>query len=280
MNVGRCLGLCGALATFLTLQLGAGAGESPARSPWLQFNGRPPPAGAVGVLVGSPRHNHFRVTWADGSSSEEVEANLVATPEPWMLPTLGPLAWPAVFDTNEGMALIAGRKGWGWTAIPDKDQTRLIWFEEQLLDISGRLEAEAKPTGDRSGYSFHDPNLIILEPQVLRQNPRDDAAPAGLAEGTPTSACESSEKLRPSLRITPQARPADIQPSPVRIVERRGDWAKVILPRKGIPWHSCFDKAVIAWDKKPAGWATLTKPGPVPGAKLRRWSIKAWGAWP
>jgi len=257
------------------------AGEATPSSAWLRLDGRPSSRGAVGVLVNDAGPDtSFHVIWADGSFSDEKESTLVASPEPDILPTVSPATWAAVFDVSNGMALVAGRRGWGWVTIQDGNVGSVLMFEPRLDQMAKSMEREVSEAAGLKGYSLHFPNLIILEAQTLRREPSERAAATRSVTEAPILSCEGAGTLHKVLDTPPDIKQARYRPSPIRVVERKGDWGRVVLPKPGIPWYACFDKAAIAWEEQPAGWARLAKAGPVPGTKIRLWRIMAWGAWP
>jgi hypothetical protein len=274
-RVNRALLALGALSLLLSR---SSAAQAPA-SPWLMWERQPPLRGALGVLLPGPvAKKPLHVTWLDGSSADVPESNLMATPEPTMLPSLSPLTWPAVFDVRGDRALVWGQQmKWGWTPLRTTKAKGLTRFDALLTGIVATMAREAK-AARAHGFAFHAPNLLILDAQPVRTAPDDQAPVAAKVSGTPLANCDTSAQLRPKLETLPVVTKTGLSPSPILIVERRGDWARVILPRR--EWYQCADKAVIAWDDKPAGWVRLLVAGPVDGTKVRLWSLRAWGAWP
>jgi len=67
---------------------------------------------------------------------------------------------------------------------------------------------------------------------------------------------------------------------PVRVVARRGDWIKIILPRAEAPSYRCMDGALVSWAATAAGWARAAEAGPVPHTRVLSWRTQSWGAWP
>lgn len=252
--------------------------RGPPASPWLTHKGPPPADAAIGVLMGSPGNtHHFLVTWADATTSREPEGSLLPTPEPWQLPTLGPLKWPAVFDARHGCAMVYGPRGWGWTP----HELSLSLFEEHLGAVSRRMQEEASKPPAAASYVRHMTDLIVLSPQRLRAAPDEVAQPTRSVDKAPVADCsEGGERTRAALAKGTPAGAVAQAAVPVRIVERRGDWAQVILPRPGAPWYRCMEGALIRWEERAAGWARLYRPGPLQKTKLRSWRFETWGFWP
>jgi hypothetical protein len=256
-----------------------GAAKPPLESPWLAWTRQPPSRGAVGVLrQDSVPGKALPVTWTDGSTADVPESDLMATPEPTMLPSLSPLTWPAVFDVRGDRALVWGqRRKWGWTPIRTAKAKSVTRFDALQTGVVTTMAREAKAPRAH-GFSFHAPGLTVLDAQVVRQAPDDQAPVSAKVEGTPLVSCDSSAQLRSKLETLPVVTKVGLSPSPVLVVERRGDWARVRLPRR--EWYQCADAAVIAWDDKPSGWVRLGVAGPVAGTKVRLWSLRAWGRGP
>jgi hypothetical protein len=270
--VNRALLALGALSLLLDRP---SAAKAPVASPWLTWERQPPLRGALGVLVrdanpGKP----LAVTWADGSTTDVPESDLMATPEPTMLPRLSPLTWPAVFDVSGGRALVWGQqKKWGWTPMRTATSKGVTRFDGLLDGLVATMAREARAPRAH-GFAFHAPELIVLDAQTVRAAPDDQAPVAAKVDGTPLASCDRSAQLRPKLGALPAVTKVGLSPSPILIVERRGDWARVTLPKR--EWYQCADKAVIAWDDKPAGWVRLRVAGPVPGTTVKLWSLRAW----
>jgi hypothetical protein len=278
----------GPLPTMATMQFvamlilaGTAAQSRAPSSPWLALETRPPAEGAMGVLVGNaPGKNKYEVAWSSGSTSVEDEANLVPTPEPWRLPTIGPSPWPAIFDVVEGRALVFGRQGWGWIDLHG-DINRVAVRSSELHEALRRMDEELlKQRGEI--FTRHKPILVVVKPQALRRRPGDDAPSAGaMPLGTDERQCsvgvdEMQRLVRPrTSKVT--LTPRDV---PIRVVEERDDWIKVVLPRRGTPIYSCMDGALISWDEHPAGWVRAAIPGPVKGTKVMLWHVMSWGTWP
>ena len=47
------------------------------------------------------------------------EKDLVSTPDPWVVPHIGPLLWPAVFATDDRRLWVWGAGKWGWLERAD-----------------------------------------------------------------------------------------------------------------------------------------------------------------
>lgn len=129
-------------------------------SPWFGVPMTPPKEAAIGVLMGTvPEPTYFQVTWADATSSVEPETALFPTPEPLMLPTLGPLTWPAVFAVSQDCALVFGHRGWGWTPIA---HPRL---RNHIPKVSALRRIRRK--GERAHVPIKTPDGVVLNPLPL-----------------------------------------------------------------------------------------------------------------
>jgi hypothetical protein len=249
-------------------------------SPWLALRGTPPPNGAVGVIIGrEATGNSYRVFWSLGGQSTERETDLVSTPDPDRLPTLGPLKWPAVFDVNGKYALVFGKRGWGWI----EGSGDVAYREKEIKETLEHLEEDVRK-GSPGGFTRHGPTLVLLPQQQLRRGPGEDSP---LSDRTmPTSwrsaGCRGGIGEIQSNPVLLNKEKATLVHGdiPVRVVERKGDWIKVILPKPELPVYQCCDGGLISWESVPAGWAQAAKPGPVPQTRVLLWHSTSWGWWP
>jgi hypothetical protein len=266
----------------LAIAVAAASRDGLPSSPWLALSTRPPSDDAIGVLVGhAASGNSYQVTWSSGATSTEPETALVPTPDPWRLPTLGPSPWPAVFDVVDGRALVFGARGWGWIDLHG-NRFRVALREKEVLAVLEALESDVSRQPHET-YRRHQPTLVVLRRQELRKAPADDAPRSGVMPGGTTEGiCEGGggveQVIRP-VRTDNRAKevPGDI---PIRVVERRGDWVRVILPRQGVPVYACQDGALVSWESAPAGWARAARAGPVTGTRTILWHVESWGASP
>jgi hypothetical protein len=260
-------------------------------SPWLVLAVEPPVAAAIGTLiyatqdpVNARARGDIEIRWVDGRRSTYVRDELLWSPEGETVPVLGEMHPPAVFAVNDAHALVWGN-GKGWGCAPRK-----VGGKESFSAFSARLdrwidawEKHARTYTNADGYSLHANSVLTVQAQPLRSEPRLDGPISGAETKTTVPCLRSSTRLVFSNPLAPDV--AAIKKSKlteascfpaVRIVERNGEWARLILPRADRPIYDFDPGLAIAWDEKPAGWARIAEDGPVPGSRLIRWSIKDW----
>ena len=75
----------------------------------------PPPSRAVGTaILDEPTDNVLTMHRIDGATVRLKESEFVATPDPWVVPQIGPLKWPAVFAVEETRLWVWAESQWGW----------------------------------------------------------------------------------------------------------------------------------------------------------------------
>lgn len=259
-------------------------GRPPAREPetssaWLRASGPPPARAAVGYLAGANQAGSaISVTWSADHREQSVASQaLLAQPQPALIPVLAPLSCPAVFDVKHGRALVWGARGWGWVSLERGLEVRPF---EALLQAAVEQSKRASEHPGKSGWSLHKDRLLVLAAQALRAEPSEQAREvartsehwnaqrAAFSGAAPDALEPAALEVRAGERVEPV----------VAVRELRGDWALVVLPEPGqLIVGDDGAGLLVKWQAEPAGWAKLTKPGPVAGSVLNLWTTRAFG---
>lgn len=76
---------------------------------------RPVPTQALGTaILSQPNDNIIKVHLRGGAVENRHQSRFVPTPDPWVVPHIGPLTWPAVFALDERRLWVWSEGGWGW----------------------------------------------------------------------------------------------------------------------------------------------------------------------
>jgi hypothetical protein len=206
-----------------------------------------------------------------------------------------PSAYPAVFALVQGRALVWGPAGWGWVEL-EAAQAQVTTLDAHLEAVLNSTRAAIQDRTNAEGWTLHNFWLLVLAPQGVRSEPRDDAPfaatpfPEGRLQGegvwrAPRQgdfAAGSQAKPMPLLRLDVTLPARAVATVVARPFERRGNWLQVGFPRAGsvtylADRHGVGESAdnpglLVPWAEQPAGWIKLAKPGPVAGTTLRQWS--------
>lgn len=88
---------------------------SPELPPRLRSMGPPTPNLAIGTaILAAPSGNVVSVHLRSGTVVRRAENRIMATPDKWVVPHIGPLAWPAVFAVDDHHLWIWSEGEWGW----------------------------------------------------------------------------------------------------------------------------------------------------------------------
>lgn len=258
-------------------------------SPWLQYQAEPPAAAAVGDLtyfmdgpLNVPSRRDIEIRWMNGQRTTYVRDKFLSNPEGDTVPILGDPHTPAVFAVQGDDALVRGDLGWACAPTKLAGQNMFRSFDEYLAQVIATMNGEAEhPDGDR--HVLYRNVVLTVQPQPLRVEPREDARPSGI-ETTATMPClRSTDRFGFGTSSVPDS--ATIKRlkwsqagcyQPVRVVERKGHWARLVLPSTDGPMYDLDPGLLVAWNEQPSGWAKIEDDGPVPGSRMIKWSIKNW----
>ncbi len=288
----KLLCVLGAIAGGAGLAAWTWVGQRPCSltSPWLAWKTEPPVAAAIGTLtyamqdpVNAKSRRDIEIRWTNGQRSSYARDELLWSSEGETVPILGPMHPPAVFAVNGTDALV-WNKAKGWACAPTKVAgiDSFSSFDESLAYAVAWMNREAQHTND-GGYVHYLHSVLTVLPQSLRIEPRADAPLSG-AETKATVPClHSTDRFGFGEHSAPDsATTKTLRWSPfgcyqaVRVVERRGHWAKLVLPSADLPMYDLDPGLLITWNDQPSGWAKIEDEGPVPGSRLIKWSIKQW----
>ena len=256
------------------------------RSPWTEVSTTPDARSSIGTLgLSDPNRNRVHVRWVDGTEADVNDTELLRSYDPWRLPTIGPISWPAVFAQDGHRVLVWGSGRWGWIELDA--HRRVIPIERDLDSVIAKMDAAIRARSSSAGYAVHEQSILILPAQPIRVTPDESAALAGRSvpesiEVFSMSTCPSwsSGSEPPPDSLARPGGPAAQRPAVVRIASRRREWAEIVLPRQDAPVFECFPQLHVLWDSTPAGWVKLTESGPVTGSRTIRWRVQNWGTWP
>ena len=271
----------------------------PARSPagrsWLALRGRPEPQGAIGFLDSgeSPRAGSCVVTWAGSGRRGKVDAaDLLRAPFAPALEEGGERAAPAVFALEGDLALVFGKRGWGWAMV--QPPWRFASYEGCLDDLIRRASMAQGLHPLRDGWCLHDGWVLTFTAQPLKAAP-SESAPASPWALPDHYAYAEAEWIRPQagrllgeepepgvdqLRVKAERRAAG---NLARALQRQGDWVQVMLPRVDRRIYSTVADAegrpglIVTWNPEAVGWVRWRSSGALPDTTRISFGATYWG---
>lgn len=262
---------------------------------WLS-EARPEASGAIGYL--QPETEAFADSYpmavldARSGQKKRVDAErLMAAPFVPAVGEGGEVPAIAVFAQEGARYLLSSKQGWVWYTI--KGPYRYTAYEE-CLDELVKQEEEDDTHAMQDGWWMHTGWVLNLSPQPLREAPSDAARqiPRSIGDaysyldGTWPDLKDDQAPWDPPvltvehLKINATERGSG---SLVRILQRKGDWVQVALPREDRKVYSTQNAMgdsvglMVAWDPRETGWARWRRPGRRKGTTELLFSASYWG---
>jgi hypothetical protein len=152
--------------------------------------------------------------------------SLMEQPHALLIPVLSPSAFPAVFERSGEHALVWGERGWAWIRLFAGGPT-VAAFDHLLNAAIEQSERSAAAPVMAGGACLHKGRLVVVDPQEVHAAPSDASAVVSTIPARWPAKKAHWDGLVPAADAVRES--AQIEPV-LRVVERRGDWARVILP--------------------------------------------------
>jgi hypothetical protein len=118
--------------------------------------------------------------------------------------------------------------------------------------------------------------LLVLPGQAIHEEPSDSARVLGRIPAQWSAGQAATTTTHDSGAYADGSR---IVPAVIRVVARKGDWTRVILPQHDDAIMLPPDRRglLVKWARSPVGWARLYTTGPVAGSRVALWSTRSFG---